>query len=64
MARNDYSEGPEMPFTDSDWISVEEAAARLGRTPWEVKRLAESHALDSAVLIKADSLAAYQQEQQ
>jgi hypothetical protein len=44
------------------YISVNEAAARLGTTPGEVRRLAEAAQLGYVVLIAADSVANYTEQ--
>lgn len=46
------------------YISVNEAAARLGTTPGQVRRLADRAELDYRVLIDAESVDNYLQEQQ
>jgi hypothetical protein len=54
-----------VPFTDSRWITATEAAQILGEdvTSWHVLKLAESNAIGSIVLIDADSLDAYKEQQ-
>lgn len=45
------------------WITAAEAAEVLGRKPWDVVRLADAGAIESVLLIRADSLTAYQEAQ-
>lgn len=45
------------------YITVNEAAARLGTTPGEVRRLADAARLEHVVLVRADSVATYLEQQ-
>ena len=53
-----------MPFPSKRWLTAKEAADRIGATPGQVARLAETNAVEWVLLVSADSLDAYQQQEQ
>lgn len=52
-----------MGVSVSELISISEAASRLGTKPWEVERLLAAGRLQEVVLVDADSLREYQEQQ-
>ena len=53
--------GPSAP-TQTDYITVTDAADRLGVKPWDVMRLVETGVVQSLVLIDAASLEAVKEK--
>ena len=51
-----------MAGSTTEYLSVTEAAEKLGVKPWEVIRLTEAGRIDSVVLVNAESLTRYVEE--